>query len=331
MNKTIVSGFAAFLILISGINTVYGDLLPGGGEESINLQNFKELAIQTVRAGLTDPDPSVKMHAIEVVATTETKELLPVVLKMLDDPAITTRFSAAVAMGDVKYKAATYKLKEMLGDSDENVRMAAAYALMEMGEKDLEAHILKGFIASTDSTVKANAAMLLGKLGDTRALPPLWNILKDINADYKVQVQAVESIAMLKDEKIYQKLWALMISKYVDDRIMGVRAMGALGTLEAKSALVKMLGDDIDDVKLCAAYELGKLNSKTGLPEVLDFFTAKSAQLASLESSPASHLGIMAIGSIKSPRLNVFLPKLLANTRKDIKLAAAQSVLMNVR
>lgn len=328
MNRSLLVGLAGVLVLISGIRA---DILPGSGDKTVDLNNYKELAIQSVRSGLADKHPSIRMHAIEVVASTKTKELLPIVLKMLDDPAITTRFSAAVAMGDVKYKASVYKLKEMLGDEDENVRMAAAYALMMMGEKNLETHILKGFIATNDPTVKANAAMLLGKLGDKRALPPLWNCLKNVNLDDKVQIQAVEAIAMLGDEEIYQKLWALMISKYVDDRIMGIRAMSALGTLDAKNAIVTMLGDDIDDVKICAAYELGKHKSRIGEPEVMDYFTMNSAKLSSLESGPGSHLAIMAIGSIKSPRLNAFLPKLLANTKKDLKLAAAQSVLMNVR
>ena len=321
------------LVIITTSATAIDIINPETAYEKVDLKAYKNQAIEIVRNGLANQDLAVKMNAIEVVANTKSKELLPLVLNMTKSTSVITRFSAAVAMGDAEYTAANYQLKTMIEDPDENVRMAAAYALIKMGDTDsgLEAHILKGFKASTDTTIKANAAMLLGKLGDKRALTPLWDILKDVTADDKVQLQAVESIAMLQDKNIYQKLWALLISKYVDDRIIGVRSMGALGNLDAKNAIVTMLNDDIDDVKLCAAYELGKLNNKTGEAEVMDFLSQNSERLSSLEQSPASHLAIMAIGSINSTRLNRYLPKLLENRQKDLQLAAAQSLLLNVR
>jgi HEAT repeat protein len=41
--------------------------------------------------------------------------------------------------------------------------------------------------------------------------------------------------------------------------------MGALGTKEAKEAIQTMLKDDIAEVRLCAADELGKLAIPAGL------------------------------------------------------------------
>jgi HEAT repeat protein len=136
---------------------------------------------------------------------------------------------------------------------------------------------------------------------------------------------------MLKDEKIYNKIWGMLISSFIDDRLMGIRAMAALGTVDAQNSIITMLDDDVDSVKMCAAYEMGKFKSKIGEPEVLGYFSKNSAKLNSLKSGPDSHLAIMAIGTIKSQKLYEYLPKLLDNPKKDLKLAAAQSLLMNVR
>ena len=64
-------------------------------------------------------------------------------------------------MGDTKYSASEYSLKNMLKDNDENVRIAASYSLMKLGYRNLESSILKS-LQSQNQTVRANAAMLLG-------------------------------------------------------------------------------------------------------------------------------------------------------------------------
>lgn len=333
MKKSIVLTVLAAAVISSVPSLAVDVINPLSLPAKIDLNAYKDKAIEIVRLGLNDENPQIKMNAIEVVANTKSKELLPLVLNMTKSTSIMTRFAAAVALGDANYSPATYSLKELLKDTDENVRMAAAYSLIKMGdtESGLEAYILKGFIASTDQTVKANAAMLLGKLGDKRALPPLWKSFNSGSSNDRFRIQAVESIAMLKDEQIYNKIWGMLISKFVDDRIMGIRAMSALGTLDAQHSIATMLDDSIDDVKLCAACELGKFRDKAGEREVLDFLSRNSDRISSLEQTPASHMAIMAVGTIKSPRLNVYLPKLLENSQKDLQLAAAQSLLMNVR
>mgnify|MGYP001110137148 CR=1 FL=1 len=53
-------------------------------------------------------------------------------------------------------------------------------------------------------------------------------------------------------------LWTRLISAYADDRVMGIRAMGALGTPEAKNALTTMLDDPVPEVRLAAAEQVGR-------------------------------------------------------------------------
>jgi HEAT repeat protein len=309
---------------------------PGTDNSSVDLTRYKKQAIEVVRMGLMDENPLIQNHAIEVAATTNTTQLLPTVLKLMDDQSVPVRFAAAVAMGDTRFRPSEYSLKRLMSDKDENVRIAAYYSLTKLGHKNLEDSILNS-LQSSNQTVRANAAMLLGKLGDKRVLDALYSALNDPKSSNIVRIQALESIAKLGDERLYQRIWAMLISKYTDDRIMGIRAMGGLGTRDAKNAITTLLynnednpGDQALDVRLCAAEELGKLGDYTGEKEVLGYFSSLPTNLSALPSSRTNHLAIMAIGRIQSRQLGRYLPKILSNPNKDLKLAAAQSVLLIV-
>ena len=108
---------------------------------------------------------------------------------------------------------------------------------------------------------------------------------------------------------------------------MGVRAMGALGTENAKNALITMLGDEVPEIRLAAAAELGKLGDTRGEIEVLDVFTKNlTADMDEQGKERINRLTAMAIGQIKTKSLNKFLPQLLNNPSKSVRLAAAKAV-----
>ena len=138
---------------------------------------------------------------------------------------------------------------------------------------------------------------------------------------------AAEAIARLGDDTIYPKLWAMMLSTYADDRVMGIRAMGALGTMPARNALITLLDDPVVEVRLAAAEQLGAMGDTAGEPEVLDFFVGKSVSDAE-RTNRARALAALAIGQIKTPALIQYLPDLLKSDSKGVRLAAAKAVLL---
>jgi len=215
-------------------------------------------ARQILLEGLADIDPRMRSNAVEVIATVREVRLMPKIQRMLQDPAVQVRFLAALAVGDLEYALAKGEVAALLNDPDPNVKMAAAYALMRLGQPE-HFPIVGEAIASKDQTVRANAALLLGKSGYQEALRFLYWTLQQPDSTDRVLLQAVESIAMLGDQRIYPKLWTRLISAYADDRMVGIRAMGALGTEEAKNALITTLDDAVLEVRLAAAEQLGKL------------------------------------------------------------------------
>jgi len=291
--------------------------------------NLESQALRVVIEGLADPDPRIRTNAIEVVARTREVLLMPKVQRLLRDPTAPVRFLAAVAVGDVEYALARNDIIRLANENDANVKMAAAYALMKLGNAD-SFKIFRDAITSEDQTVRANAALLLGKSGRRDAVRFLYWALRDDASEDKVVLQAAESIAMLGDDRIYPKLWSRLISAYADDRVLGVRAMGALGTEEARNALVTMLDDPVLEVRLSAAAQLGKLGEPIGEPEVLHVF--KSHDLAEMDPQGRQRVKVLtalAIGEIGSKSLTKHLGKLLADPSRQVRLAAAKAVLQS--
>ena len=328
MKNTKVCNFRLWLL---AFNCVFLAFTPSGCNDALlmtsaGIDSLIPKAADIIRKALDDDDPRIRAKAIEVVADTKQLEFMPQVQRLLRDDFVPVRFAAAWAVGDMQYHPAKNTVERLLKAPDENSRIAAAYALTRLGSSD-KLHLLHKALASSDQTARANAALLLGKTGDKTALEPLYELMKDKNSGHKVGFQAAEAIARLGDEQIYHKLWTMLISTYADDRTMGIKAMGALGTPKAKNALIIMLDDDILEVRLAAAEQLGRLKDTTGEAEVLDVFSKNlTVGLDKVDKERANVLTALAIGQIHTPALTKFLPRLLKDDSKRVRLAAAKAV-----
>lgn len=314
------------------IAILFMTILWGGCTDSLTVKNrdidpakLREQALDAVRLALVDESGQIKSNAAEVVATTGSKQLMPLVIRLLKDDSLAVRFAASAAIGDMRYSAGKYPVRGLMNDSNPNIRIAAAYALTRLGEKRY-ADVIRSATRSPDQVVRANAVLLLGKLGNPDDLGLLYQTLRDLDSSDSTKIQTLESIAKLGDEKVYQRLWALLISKYADDRVMGIKAMGALKTKDARDSLIKMLYDDITEVRLEAARQLAQLGDNTGRVEIEDYF--KSNLGGFNKTSVANIIATMAIGRMGGDSLTRFLPGLLESKSMIIRLVAAQSVLL---
>jgi HEAT repeat protein len=284
-------------------------------------------ALEIIREGLEGGDPRVTPKAMEIVAATRQMQFLPAVHRLTRDRSVPVRFAAALALGDLEYAQARRPLEKMLDDPDENVRIAAAYALTRLGHEQAFMMLIEA-ASSGDETVRANGVMLLGKSGRKSAVKTLYGVLHDEKADETIKFQAVEAIAAIGDEKIYPKIWTMLISAYADDRIMGVRAMGLLGTVEARNALLTMLGDDIAEVRLAAAERLGILGSRQGLQVVAEALSAEpQAGTDGERDERILVMAALATGRICESELTDRLGKLLEHPSRFVRIAAAGSVI----
>jgi HEAT repeat protein len=290
-------------------------------------ENVMAQASQIVLDGLSDPNPDIRAKAVEVVAVTRQVRMLPRVQRLLKDQIVPVRFLAVVAVGDLEYALAKSDIIKLLKDRDENVRIAAAYTMVKLGSAEYF-QVICSAVASDNQTVRANAALLLGKSGKKESLKYLYWTLRQNNSADKVVLQAAESIALLGDEQIYPKLWTRLISAYADDRVVGIRGMGALATEQARNALVTMLDDSVLEVRLAAAEQLGRLRDPIGEAEVLGVFNKNlTAKMDPESKERVEVLSAMAIGAIGTNNLTRYLPQLIKDESKLVRIAAAKAVL----
>ncbi len=288
-------------------------------------------AERIVIEGLNDADPRLRVMAIEVVATARQISLMPKVQSLLADRAVPVRFLAAVAIGDLQYAPAATAVSALLDDPDTNARIAAAYALMKLGQADYF-RVFRDAITSPDQTVRANAALLLGKSGNPEARKLLYWTLQRKDSDEKVIWQAIESIARLGDEQIYPKLWTRLVSSYADDRVVGVQAMGLLGTMRARNAIATVLDDPVLEVRLAAAAQLARLGDSAGETEVQRVFDKNLLSGMDVRGQErVKLLAASAIGELGTLSLVGQLPTLLGDASQPVRLAAAKAVLRTTR
>lgn len=291
----------------------------------VPVQTLKSKAQTILKNSFSDPNPYIRNHAIEASVSTGQKHLISDITQRLADSSPAVRFTAAIAIGEMDCRTCQDSLNKLMQDENQNIPIAAAYALIKLGDSSHYQKIRDAAV-SADNTLRANALLLLGKLGDRENMPLLYNALKDLDAQDKVHLQAVDSLAMMKDVQLYKsKLWPLLISKYADDRVMGIRGMGSLGTKEALDAIETKLKDDVLEVRLVAAEELGKAGNLKGLDELIKYFqTNPDLNQANMASGTA----ISAIGKMKSNALTGYLAKALESQSPYMRLVAAQSVLL---
>lgn len=317
--------FAAFFLI--GCNETH----QSKSQSSRPTDRLTREAEHIIGQALADRDPRIRAGGIELVADTKQNKFMPKVQKLLKDEFVPVKFSAVLAIADTGYRPAKRDVRRLLTD-EPNVKIAAAYALSRLGTPDA-LKIVRDAVKSKDQTVRANAVFLLGKSGHESDLPLLiWAQLDELSDD-RVKLQALEARARLKDSQVFKRLWAILYSSYADDRIMAVRAMGMFGDKKAKDILMTKLDDKVLEVRLVAAEQLGALGDTTGAPEVLDVFTKNlRAQLdKKIDRERVNILTALAIGEINTPNLTKFLPKLLKNESKLVRIAAARAVLRTAK
>ncbi len=307
-----------------------GDPFATYGSPSKASSQQLQKAGRILQESLTSTRPRLRGAGAEVVGSTRQLRFLPTVRQLMRDPIVPVRFAAILAVGDTGYTPAHHDLTQICNEANEdlNVRMAAAYALGRMGARDYTQLYLTQ-ISHPDQTIRANAALLIGKGAHREALNQLYWALQDSRSNDRVHMQAVESLALLGDERIRERLWTRLISSYVDDRIDGIRAMAKLGTQQALEAIQTMLDDPELEVRLVAAEQMGRAGDTRGEAEALRVI--KQALKPTNPMDPERKVRVLAMGAgaiagIGTPPLTRTLDRLLTDDSPVVRLAAARAV-----
>jgi HEAT repeat protein len=190
---------------------------------------------------------------------------------LLDDPMIEVRQSALHALGDTRDPAAIPYLLEALHDSfwwfeREQAAKDLLTAIEKMGVAVVEPLIEA--LNDNEGTVKKFAAMILGNLGDTRALEELGMTLYDLH--HEVSKAAAEALTKFGSRSVDILMEALNHPE-AGIRERAISALGKIKDQRVAPVLIEMLGDPERIVRIQTIKSLGELRdqrSVTALQEI---------------------------------------------------------------
>ncbi len=212
--KLFIALFAAALSLgIAGRDPAYSQDVPGANITTVNssAQNFKINDIRNLIESLKGKD---EVSTVDIIITLEkiglpavqplieamkkadikSKAPLAMALAQIGEPAVlplikvldedndpATRSYALMALADSDSAEALVAIMMALGDDDHNVANTAAALLVRKG-KAVTPLLIALLEEAKNETFRANAAIILGEIGDEKAAQPLRNALKDKSA-----------------------------------------------------------------------------------------------------------------------------------------------------
>jgi HEAT repeat protein len=261
-------------------------------------------------------DAFMRSHVIEAWKQIGGNEAVVAAVAGLSDPAPVVRFSACMALGELKEKSALPQVIKRLDDKDRNVQVAARYALHRMGDKR-HSHDLEKFAMDWNAGVRGNTMMVLGLLGEPSAL----KILKHKTGDSSpaVVVQVAEARWRLGDLDGLADLISGSISPHPDEEITSYLAMAGPRDQRVIEHVRGGLTNYYAEVRLAAARAMGMLGSDEGYGIAME--GAKSAD------PRQRSLAALAFGAIGRTDSQQHLAELLKDKDDEVRVSAATAIL----
>jgi len=301
-------------------------------------------AVTTLRQAAEDPDPVTRSNAIEAISQTLGRQAGPVLEQALSDPYPSVRFAAAMAIGDLRYKPASRLLHDMAksdggsarAEPDKRVFCAIIYALHQIGDTSYTSQLGR-LLCDDEKEVRADAAMVMGRMDEPSAIVPLKVQLAD-EQDPSVQLQILESLAMLGDKQSAVRLEAHTKSQYMEDRLLAIEAMKRSGSPRTLAVLRNLLSDrQPPRIRVAAAGAMAKCGDTS--PELYSLAAHdatepravmtkayKDRSVSDFEVNSLQRLAAIALGWMGRPEgVNVLRP-LLASKHGGVRVAAAMSL-----
>jgi HEAT repeat protein len=185
---------------------------------------------------------------------------------LLDDPIMDVRQSAARALGDTKHPAALPFLMEALRDSSWWFeREEAAVDLLTAIEKMGPAAVgpLIEALGDKEVTVRKYAVIMLGRIGDSRAIEELSMTIYDLH--HEVGKAAAETLAKFGAPTVNIFIEALSHPE-PEIRKNSLIALSKIQDARVAPVLIEMLGDPAKDVQKQALLAIGVLRDSRAIP-----------------------------------------------------------------
>ena len=324
-----VQGWLLGVLILAGAGC-NGDRLnlsghPADGEQLRN--RMQEVLLQAASGN----EAALRCNALETLAQLKADaKVQKLALKALQDELPAVRFTAGVALGDMKDDSARRPLEQLLWDREESVKMAAGYALEKLGDTRFKKWY-DAALFGKDSHLKSQASLLLGKLGQTTlrsdSRAKLWQVLRQPKQDAVVKLQAAEALAKLGDANVLTKLLAFAGSGYADDRLMAISGLEYLGGENAFAMLVTLADDAQLEVRLSAIRALGPRAEEKNLTLVRRSLRHTDPGEDATVTTRVRSLAVLALGKTGHQNDAKLLYQAMEDPSPYVQVAAARATI----
>jgi len=274
-----------------------------------------------IRAAQGDVDV-VCCNALEAFVDVAPQEGLPYFRAALDSESPLVRFAGCAALGEVGDKASLKQVQRCLSDEDPRVRLGAAFAAYRMGDTGQARILVDALNNSEDANLRADAALLIGRLSESGAVKRLRLRINDNKEkSQKVKIHINAALARLGDKTGLEEL--MRYAQYdALSRLIALQCLCDVADPQSRDALLYRLEaeDEYLEAKLIAARALGKIGSGAGFELALKNtrYSGDDAQ----GTMRVRSLAALALGAIGDQR---GLPQLreLAETESDPRTQVA--------
>ncbi len=226
-----------------------------------------------------DTDPRVRAHAMEALAAIEGIGAGPALMQGLRDDRQPVIAAAALGVGQSRYGPAKPRLLQMAANPDMPPKLLCAviYGLHRLGNDQYTGE-LGQLLRHNDKWVRAEAARIMGMMGEASAIGPLKSLQAD-DREVIVRLQLAVALALLGDERSVRLAGGFTKSQFMEDKLLAVEALGKINRPEAKGILKGLYRADGQDaiIYVAAAGALAQLKDNRG------YGTALAAAEAPLE------------------------------------------------
>lgn len=298
---------------------------------SVTPEQLADPVREAVADAVGSTDPSQRSHGFECVGLmARDVQVVRWLEAGLTDRVPAVRFAAAMATGDVQALSLQGELRLMLDDPSASVKMAAAYALEQMGDSSLKSWY-DYVLAGEDPMLTAQACLILGKLGVTPlredSSGKLWALLRKERQHPTIRLQAAEALARLGDKQILKTLLGYANSGFADDRILAIGGLQHSRDPIATSMLITLTEDPQAEVQLAAIRALGPQAGPDHRKLIRKGLNYRDPQGDEVRTERVRGLAILALGATAT---SDELPLLAAQLKQDnpyLRITATRATL----
>lgn len=314
---------------------------PAMPEASLNLtadtptnappEKIEEDAISILMQAARSSEPLLRANAVEGL-TRSPEHFQQVIEGALADENRGVRFVAAMSVGRMRLVEYGPSVELLLADESASVQAAAMFALKACG-RPVDLNPLAEMLFSTDPEIKANAALVLGELGNRSAVPMLQAAvgkgieqMTPIRARM-VDLQLAEALVMLGADNQIDAIRAALFTR-ADEAELAVLACQMCGRLKD--------GKSAPDLNNILAYsgrfrrpaEL-RMAAAAALAEIEPTRAASDVPMAYIDSEQFTLRGqaALTLGSMGDPLSLPALAAMLSDRHPVVQVSAAAAIL----